>query len=450
VERSPDGLTCTPLVTTTTNITSYIDARLACGTAYHYRVRAYNAGGSSGYSNVAGSTTVVCAPAATTDLSAVTVSQAQIGLTWTDASDNETGFQVERSPDGLTWTPLVTTMPNITSYTDAGLTCGTAYHYRVRAYNAGGSSSYSNVAGSTTVVCAPAAPTDLSAVTISQARIDLTWNDTSDNETGFQVERSPDGLAWTPLITTTDNVTSYTDAGLACGTAYHYRVRAYNAGGSSGYSNVADSTTVVCAMAAPTDLSAVTISQTEITLTWTDASDNETGFQVERSPDGLTWTPLVTTTANVTSYIDARLACGTLYHYRVRAYNAGGTSAYSATAHATTAVCTPAAPTDLSAVTVSQTQVDLTWTDASDNETGFQVERSPDGLAWTPLVTTTENITSYADMGLVCGTTYTYRVWAYNAGGNSGYDNTTNATTQACTPPSSRLYFPIVIKTETR
>jgi hypothetical protein len=104
----------------------------------------------------------------------------------------------------------------------------------------------------------------------------------------------------------------------------------------------------------------------------------------------------------------------------------------------------------LSAASVSQTQIALTWTDASDNGTGFQVERSPDGLGWTLLVTTTANVSGYADAGLACGTTYYYRVCAYSAGGTSGYSALAQATTQACTPvPSFKLYLPFVARART-
>ena len=63
----------------------------------------------------------------------------------------------------------------------------------------------------------------------------------------------------------------------------------------------------------------------------------------------------------------------------MRAYNAGGSSAYSSAASAATIICTPSAPSSLAVVPISQTQINLTWTDTSSNESGFRIERSPNG-----------------------------------------------------------------------
>jgi hypothetical protein len=121
-------------------------------------------------------------------------------------------------------------------------------------------------------------------------------------------------------------------------------VRAYNAGGDSGYSNTANAQTAACSTpppAAPSNLIVTAASSTQINLTWTDNSNNETNFQIERSPDGTNgWTPLGTVGANVMSYANSSLTCGTTYYYRVQAFNTSGNSAYSNVASAQP-TCTP-------------------------------------------------------------------------------------------------------------
>ncbi|MEZ5276881.1 MAG: Ig-like domain-containing protein [Opitutaceae bacterium] len=80
---------------------------------------------------------------------------ADLTLSWTDNSDNETGFKIERSLNGSSFSQVATVGANVESYTDAGLTAGTQYWFRVRATNASGDSGYTNVASATTAGSAP-------------------------------------------------------------------------------------------------------------------------------------------------------------------------------------------------------------------------------------------------------------------------------------------------------
>lgn len=94
----------------------------------------------------------------------------------------------------------------------------------------------------------------------------------------------------------------------------------------------------------------------------------------------------------------------------------------------------PATPTNLTATAVSSTQINLTWTDNATNETGYYVERRTGTGTYSRIATLATNTTSYANTGLAAGTTYTYRVQAYNASAVSGYSNEASATTP--TPPA--------------
>lgn len=88
---------------------------------------------------------------------------------------------------------------------------------------------------------------------------------------------------------------------------------------------------------APSSLSAAAVSSSQINLSWSDRSSNETGFKVERRLGSSgTWAQIATRAANVATYSDTGRGAGTMYQYRVRAYNASGDSDYSGTASATT------------------------------------------------------------------------------------------------------------------
>ncbi len=93
----------------------------------------------------------------------------------------------------------------------------------------------------------PAAPSNLTATAVSSSRIDLSWQDTSNNESGFKVERctnSPCSDAFVQIASVGAGVTSYSNTGLQASTTHTYRVRAFNAGGDSDYSSQAFATTL--------------------------------------------------------------------------------------------------------------------------------------------------------------------------------------------------------------
>ena len=88
------------------------------------------------------------------------------------------------------------------------------------------------------------APSNLSASVISKSRIDLSWQDSASNETGFRIERKKaSDASYTVIAEAGPNITSYADTGLSAGTKYSYRIKAYNSSGESSYSNEASATT---------------------------------------------------------------------------------------------------------------------------------------------------------------------------------------------------------------
>ena len=185
-------------------------------------------------------------------------------------------------------------------------------------------------------------------------------------------------------------------------------------------------------------------------LTWTDGTPidpnnpatwgnpaNEVGFRIERatvSNNGKVgaYSVIGTALANATRYDDTTAAAGTIYSYRVVAYNAAGDSASMPVQVGPAGVPTPAAPTNLTAVLKAGPQVVLTWKDNANNETGFVVERAANGGAFIPIATPwssngTGNV-SFTDTTATAGNSYSYRVKAVNGGGSSAYSNTAAVT----------------------
>jgi hypothetical protein len=82
---------------------------------------------------------------------------------------------------------------------------------------------------------------------------------------------------------------------------------------------------------APTSLGGIAASRTQINLSWIDNATNETGFLVERSTNGSTWTQVGSVGANLRTYNATGLKSNTIYYFRVRAFNGFGNSAYTST-----------------------------------------------------------------------------------------------------------------------
>lgn len=189
---------------------------------------------------------------------------------------------------------------------------------------------------------------------------------------------------------------------------------------------------------APSNLRQTGSTQTSVGLAWQDNANNEEGFHIYRL-DGGSWTRVATVGANVTSYTLTNLTCGSAQTYRVSAYNSAGESGESNSVVAATGVCIPAAPSDPKVLSVTQTSIQFSWKDNSNNEDGFYIYRW-DGIAgrWLRIAAVGSNSTSYTSGDLLCNTTYYHEVKAYNSAGESDTTGWIIATTSPCQTDTTR------------
>jgi len=321
---------------------------------------------------------------------------------------------------------LIATLGAVTSYQNTGLSAATSYAYTVQAIDAAGNASAQSASASAITkaaadTTAPSVPTGLGATASSASQINLSWAASTDNVgvTGYRVYRAG------ALIATVGAVTGYQNTGLTASTSYAYTVQAIDAAGNaSGQSNAASATTQSGAIpnpmsdsvkpTAPAGLTATAASSTQINLSWTASTDNVgvTGYRINRAG-----TPIATVGV-VTSYQNTGLAAATSYNYTVQAIDAAGnvssqSNATFAITPATSAADTaaPSVPTGLTASAVSGSQVKLTWQPSTDNVgvKGYIVYLNNAQLA------TITTGTSFQHTGLTPGTTYNYRVSAFDA-----------------------------------
>ncbi|ABB32694.1 Protein of unknown function DUF2341 [Geobacter metallireducens RCH3] len=180
-------------------------------------------------------------------------------------------------------------------------------------------------------------------------------------------------------------------------------------------------------IAAPTGFSATRGSESQINLTWTDASNDETNFVIERCSGAtcdFSGADTIELPAGPTSYNDVGLLPDTTYRYRLHAKRTASCTSYSAynTNGIVSASTTVLAPTSLTASASSSTSVTLRWTDNSPSDTGFRIERCMGNpcsnfslVGYSP-----GHATSYEDTGVCPGTAYTYQIKAVNVGLSSG------------------------------
>ncbi len=297
------------------------------------------------------------------------------------------------------------------------------------------------------------APAYASADAASDSRIDVSWPDNSPTETGFEVHRSTAGPggAFTLLATTDRNVTSYSDQGLTAETQYCYEVRSFRkTGKETSYSTFTGAgCTTTFPLPAPSAASAVAVSETRVDVGWQDNSTSESGFEVHRSTTGSigTYALVASPGAGVTSYGDAGLTFSTKYCYKVRAFQISVSdtkySEFSVAVCATTLTppptAPPAAPGPLTA-SVYPWQIILWWGDNAwagvNKEDGFKVERCQVAVcsdADFAVIAVNLNGESFSynylnDAAVQPGTTYTYRVRAFNSAGESAPSNEASAT----------------------
>jgi hypothetical protein len=500
-------------------------------------------------------------PAAPTSLVATAISGLEIDLSWTDNATNEAGFAIEQSSDGVNFTQIATVGVNVTTYpVTTNLQAATPYYFRVRAYNSYQAplsySGYTNIAQATTTSQGPtlnfatgfAGATSAlqlnSTAAIVNNRVRLTngggnetgtvWSLTTQNIQKFSTQftfqltnpnadgitfaiqnNSPTivgvaggGLAYAgikksiavkfdlysnsgeginstglfvnganPYTPATDMTSSginlhsgdvfsvqltydgttltetITDTTTLATATYTYPINipttvgantAYVGftGGTGGLTATEDILTwtyaplPTTAPAAPTNLVATAASGTQINLSWTDNSNNESGFVVQRAnaPTG-PFVQIGVTGMGIATYMDTALNPNTTYYYEVYATNTAGNSAITNVAYALTPV-PPITPSNAQAVAITTTSISMTWTDNANNETAYNIFRKmTTASSFAQIATLPPNTTSYTDTNLTPGTSYDYHIQASNIAGYSDFSGFTAATLPSTTLP---------------
>ncbi len=516
---------------------------LTSGTTYYFAIKTSDeVNNISPLSNVPSAATSVTPPAAPTSLTANALSSTEVLLGWVDNANNEDGFRIERSTNGVDFVLLNSVGANATAANDTTVEAPRTYHYRVRAFNSAGDSANSNVAQVTTP--APAGP-GTNVVLVASNSVwkfldngtdqGTAWRQSAFNDSGWAsgaaelgygdggeatvVSFGPnasakyittyfrksfsvvDPAAYTNLLlrlVRDDGAVIYLNgvevyrvnlpsgtiafntlalvaiAGVDESTYFSTNLSSANLVAGNNviaveiHQNVGNSTDIsfnlqltasgsggpsgdTAAPAAVTDLAAGNATTNSITLTWTaPGDDGNTGtassYDVRLSLAPITeanWasaTPVIGEPApaaagNPENLTIIGLNPATTYYFALKTSDeTNNVSPLSNVPGAATTATPPAAPTSLTANALSSTEVFLGWADNANNEDGFHIERSTNGVDFVLLNSVGANANSANDTTVQALRTYHYRVRAFNTAGESANSNVAQVTTPAANP----------------
>ncbi len=317
---------------------------------------------------------LVAAPGVVTSFAASVSSPSSVNLSWVAPSATGTlvsGYVVQYSTDGSTWSTLPLLAGNATGTTITGLTSPANLFYRVGALN----SLVSDVSPFTGVnfsqVSAPAAPVGVSA-RAGSAAVAIGWTAPSATGglplTGYLLQVSTDsGATWTPVGTgaLSASVTSYTATGLTNGLAYEFRVAAENSLGVSPY--VASAPVIPSTVPlAPQALSGTASAPGAVTLNWTPPLSSGglsvLYYDVQYSANGgATWVHAGSPVGSATSDVVTGLTNGVGYLFRVAAASYTGEGPFLSLTSLITPVGGPGAPQSVSATMRVATSATVSW-----------------------------------------------------------------------------------------
>ncbi|MGN6370738.1 MAG: carbohydrate-binding protein [Phycisphaerae bacterium] len=455
--------------------------------------------------------TVYVPPPTAPSAPTINATATSVTLGWTDTSSAEAGFQVQRSSGGYVndWATVATLGANVTTFTDNSVSPGTAYKYRVRAYNSSGNSAYTDDRAAVVTTSYPHSLTTPWALTNYQQTTNTgqnwgsgmvvtvggawfrysTFDFSSATATALTITSegpmagnilevhldSPSGTLigsvslnqggdYSTVVSSTGTILPttgihdvylvYRDAvgwgNILCGASFGVNQPPVNtvpsrqvllkntplvfSSANGNRISFTDSDNLATQAAVTLTATHGTISLAQPTgltfVTGTGTSDSIVTFKgtpdaLNTAMNGLTFTPdtdylgaaTVTITTNDLGFVGSggsRSATNSVPVQVLAEFDALGT------------------PSDAQAQALSTSSIGLTWTNNATNADTFEIQRALWGTTeWQSVATVNAATTSYTDAGLASGATYQYRIRAANDSGWSSWNNgTTFATTR--------------------
>lgn len=429
VELSTDGENYSPVATVLQTDTTYRLTGLQANSRYFARVRTTLPTSNGLYNTVSFFTKVK--PVAPTAVILTAESATRIKVSWTDASDNETGFEIWRSEvnwsDGY-YLKVGTTAANTVEFVDTfGLKQKTTYYYKLRSINEGGVSTFTEVKNRTTLGIKPSAPSQLSIRKIMYNGATVKWNyTTTEDVTGATV--------YYALNNTSFGGGSYFSSGdsavisnLQSNKRYYLYVRLNNGVVLSEASDTIEFTTLEELPANPFNLTGKVLTDTSIEINWNhNPLAAEDGIIIQRAlvnEGPLVFAALDTVGISIRTFLDNTTVKAERYVYKVMAFSTGGNSPAPPTVNVLS-LTLPEKATQVLLSRPTLSSVKIKWNDNAFNEDGYILHQKIGGAGNIIVVDTVEaNTTSFVQSNLSPDLAYTYTVISYNLAGTTPSDN---------------------------
>lgn len=418
------------IATVQAGVTSYTDTVDSASTQYYYRIRAiYSPDYYSTYfpgDNSVSSYSLLDTPEAPAGYA---ISPTQIVLSWNGVA-NATLYVIERkSSDENSYSFSYIVSADITEWTDSQLIPNATYTYRIKAISGVGASDFSPETKIACIYLEP--PTNLTIQAVTETQIELNWRDNSARETGYEIWRKVGKSgSWSKYTYLNKDETKFVDEEIVKGEVHYYKIRT-RMSDSNAYSTFsAEASAWAVSITPPTELQYSIGANNTMTLTWKDNSNNESAFAIERKSDtDASWSQVGTCQANYTTYTGSMPTGDAFYFYRVKAYDNTGINAASYSEEIQVAAGIPNPPSGLKVTAISPSQIKLVWTDNSNNEDGFTIERLVgSGVTFFSIANTKANVTEFID-NIYPNQKFTYRVKAFNKKGSSSTTSESSAQT---------------------
>jgi len=258
------------------------------------------------------------------------------------------------------------------------------------------------------------APTNLQHQQLTISSIQLTWEDNSNGEDGFKIDKKVGTNTWQEEYgIATENDTIWIDLNADINEILKYRVYAFSGNNNS---TLIETDEIDNTFPAPTNLNCIAINVEQIELEWTDNSIGEDGFIIEQKENGGNFIEIGNTSQN--NYIASNLSFDSDYIFKVKAFSGNNFSDYSN--EFSINIKQSISPANLQG-NVSFDEIEIHWTDNCSFEDGFIIEQKENEGSFIEIGTTSQN--NYIASNLSFDSDYIFRVKAFSGNNFSDYSN---------------------------